>query len=173
MRCTFSSSIIAATVPSCCHEMPPWSPSELLVTAPSSAPTPGAPPTSLLASSAAPPLHHRRSSLAKPSHRRQPALAILRLSQSHPKHCTAKYILPDRSDPVGDPYFLLPPSLPCRRSPPPQRSLLMSSSLLFNHQNGPSPRRLAPRPLHRRLLDFADNSPVRTGEKTSPASASG
>jgi hypothetical protein len=50
------------------REMPPRPPSELSVTAPSSAPTPRALPTSLSAPSAAPPLHHHRSSLAEPSH---------------------------------------------------------------------------------------------------------
>jgi hypothetical protein len=93
------------------HEMPHRSPSELPITALSSAPTPGAPPTSLPTPSAAPLLHHRRSSSAEPSQHRQPALAILRPSQPHPKHRTTEYILSNRTDPAGDPYSGLSPSL--------------------------------------------------------------
>jgi hypothetical protein len=101
------------------HETPPQSPFELSVTAPSSTSTLGAPPTSLLVPSAAPPLHHRCSSPTEPSHHGQPAPAILQPSWPHPKHRAAEYILPNRSDPTGDPYSSLPPSLPHHRSPPP------------------------------------------------------
>jgi hypothetical protein len=38
---------------------------------------------------------------------------------THPKHRAVEYILPNYSDPIGDPYSGLPPSLPRRRSPPP------------------------------------------------------
>jgi hypothetical protein len=127
----------------------PRSPSKLPVTALSSAPMLGSLPTSLLAPSPAPPLHHRRSSPADPRHRGQPAPAILRSSRPHPKHRAAEFILPDCSDPTGDPYSGLPQSLPYRRSPPAQRSLPVSSSPLFSRQTGLSPCRLAPRPLHR------------------------
>jgi hypothetical protein len=137
--------------PSLSHrEMPPRSHSELLVTAPSSAPMPGATRTTLSALSTATPLHHRRSTPAEPSHCGQPAPTILRPSQPPPKHHTAEYILPNCSDPAGDPYSILPSSLPRCQSPPPQRSLPMSSSPLFGHQTGLSPCWLAPRPLHRR-----------------------
>jgi hypothetical protein len=51
------------------------------------------------------------------SHRGQPTPAPLRPSRSHPKHCTAEYFLPNRSDPVGDPYSGLPSSFRCHRSP--------------------------------------------------------
>jgi hypothetical protein len=61
----------AVVLPSLSHrEMPPQTPSELSVTAPSSAPMPGASPTSFPVASAAPPLHHHRPSPADPSHRR-------------------------------------------------------------------------------------------------------
>jgi hypothetical protein len=120
------------------------------VTAPSSTPTSGAPLTSLPAPSAAPLLHHRHSSPVEPSDRGQPTPAILQPSRPHPKHRATEYIHPDRSDPTSDPYSGLPPSLPHRRSPLPQRSLLVSSSPLFDRQTGLSPRRLTPQPLHRR-----------------------
>jgi hypothetical protein len=167
----------AIVPPSLSHlETMPRSPSELPVTAPSSASTPGAPPTSLPVPSATPPLHHRLSSLAKPSHRGHPTPAILRPSRPHPKHRATEYILPDRSDPSVTPYSGLPPSLPCHRSPSPQRSLLVSNSPLFGRKTGPSPHRLAPRPLHRRTPpasrpDFTGNSPLPTGEKVSPVSS--
>jgi hypothetical protein len=56
------------------------SPSKLPITAPSSAPMPGATRTSLLVPTAAPLLHHRRSSPAELSHREQPAPTLLRPS---------------------------------------------------------------------------------------------
>jgi hypothetical protein len=49
-----------------CHETLPWSPSKPLDTAPSFAPTLGAPSTSLPTPSAAPLLHHRRSTAIAP-----------------------------------------------------------------------------------------------------------
>jgi hypothetical protein len=90
----FSSSahcrLCAIVPPSLKHrETPPRSPFEHSITTPSSAPTSGAPPTSLPVPSAAPPLHHRRSSPAELSHRGQPTPAILRLSRPHPKHRAA------------------------------------------------------------------------------------
>jgi hypothetical protein len=94
------------------HETPPRSPSELPVNAPSSTSTSGAPPTSLPTPSAAPLLHHRRSSSVELSHHGQPVPAILQPSRAHPNHRAAKYILPDRLDPTGDPYSDLPLSLP-------------------------------------------------------------
>jgi hypothetical protein len=97
----------------------PRSSSELLLTALSSAPTLGAPPTSLPVPLAAPPLPHSHSSLADPSHHGQSALALLQPSRPNPKHYATKYILPNRSDPASDPYSGLPPSLPRRWSPPP------------------------------------------------------
>jgi hypothetical protein len=77
---------------------------------------------------------------------------------------------------TSSPTARTPPRTPtsaCRRSPPPQRSLPVRSTPLFGRQTGPSPHRLAPRPLHRRppaahLSDFTGNSPVPTGEKASP-----
>jgi hypothetical protein len=134
------------------REMPHWPPSKLPDTALSSAPTPGAPSTSLPAPSAAPLLHQRRSSPADQSHCGQPTSALLRPSQPHPKHRTAKYFLPNHSDPADDPYSSLPPSYPHRRSPPPQRSLPVSPSPLFGSQTCPSPHRLTLRPLHCRPL---------------------
>jgi hypothetical protein len=146
--CCFHCAIVP---PSLSHrEMMPRSPSELPVTTPSSAPTPGAPQTSLPVPSAALPLHHHLSSLAEPSHRGQPTPAILRPSRPHPKYRAAEYILPDCSDPPVTPYSGLLPSLPCCRSPSPQRSLLVSNSPLFSRKTGLSPHRLTPRPLHRR-----------------------
>jgi hypothetical protein len=127
-------------------------PFELSITASSSALTPGAPLTSLQAPSAAPLLHHCRPSLTKPSDCGQPTPALLRLSRPHPRHRVTEYILPNSSDPTGDPYSSLPPSLPHRRSPPPQRSLPVSSSPLFGSQTGLSPCQFAPRPLHHRPL---------------------
>jgi hypothetical protein len=62
------------------HQTLPRSPSKLPITAPSSAPTSGAPVTYLPAPSAAPPLHHHRSSRAEPSHRGQPAPVLLQRS---------------------------------------------------------------------------------------------
>jgi hypothetical protein len=155
VSCPFSSSAhcrhCAVMPPSLSRcEMPPRSPFELPVTALSSAPMSGAALTSLPAPSSAPLLHHHCSSPAEQSHHGHPAPAILRPSRPHPKHHTAEYILPDHSDPAGDPYSSLPPSLPRRRSPLSQRSLSVSSSHLFGCQTGSSPHRLAPRPLHRR-----------------------
>jgi hypothetical protein len=60
--------LVAATAPPCLpslsrHEPPPWPPFEPPDTAPSSAPMPGCPSTSLPVPSAAPLLHHHRSQL--------------------------------------------------------------------------------------------------------------
>jgi hypothetical protein len=149
-------------------ETPPRSPSELPVTALSSAPTSGAPRTSLLMPSAAPLLHHRRSSLAKLSHRRQHAPALLRPSQPHPKHRSTKYILPNHSDPTGDPYSGLPPSLPHRRPASPPRAhhdepLCCICPKLEPSPLGLAPWHLLPQPLAAGWSDSADEP--RAGEE--------
>jgi hypothetical protein len=131
--------------PSLSHrEMPPRSPSELPVTTLSSALTLGAPQTSLPAPSAAPPLHHRRSSLVEPSHHGLLALALLRPSRPHPKHRVAEYILPNRSNPTGDPYSGLPPSRPHHRPASPLRGPHGEPLCRLCLKSKPSPPGLAP-----------------------------
>jgi hypothetical protein len=64
-----------------------------------------------------------------------PSLSRCRQPRPHPKHHTAEYSLPNRSDPISDPCSDLPTSLPHHQSPPPRASLPVSPPPLSTTTN--------------------------------------